>query len=232
MTEPLPPQRTLDAEGVARLDAVYHQRFGEADALQKDELWKVICGYLQRFVPVDGTVLDLACDRGDFIRNIRAQERWGCDVRDVSEHLPPSVRFVQTDGLTITETLPHEHFDVVFMSNYLEHLPTGGHVVDQFRQVAAVLKPGGRVIVLQPNIKLVGNAYWDFIDHSVALTETSLIEAAELCGLETERLIKRFLPYTTKSRLPTSAKLAQLYLAFPPAWFLLGKQTLFVARRT
>ena len=60
--------------------------------------------------------------------------------------------------------------------------------------------------MLQPNIRLTGAAYWDFIDHKVALTERSLVEAAELCGFETERLIKRFLPYTTKSRLPQAGR--------------------------
>ena len=67
------------------------------------------------------------------------------------------------------------------------------------------MQPGGRVIVLQPNIRLVGNAYWDFIDHHVALTEKSLEEAAELAGLRTVEIIPRFMPYTTKSRLPTRA---------------------------
>ena len=40
----------------------------------------------------------------------------------------------------------------------------------------------------------------------------------------------RFLPYTTKSRLPQSAWLVRAYLRFPPAWRLLGGQTLLVAR--
>ena len=50
------------------------------------------------------------------------------------------------------------------------------------RAVARLLKPGGRVMVLQPNIRLTGPAYWDFIDHKVALTEKSLVEAAELAA--------------------------------------------------
>ena len=38
----------------------------------------------------------------------------------------------------------------------------------------------------------------------------------------------RFLPYSTKGRLPTAPALVRAYLAFPPAWWLLGKQTLYV----
>jgi hypothetical protein len=86
------------------------------------------------------------------------------------------------------------------------------------------------VIVLQPNIRLVGPRYCDFIDHSVALTERSLVEAAELAGFEPETVITRFLPYTTKSRLPKAPSLVRAYLRTPLLWRVLGKQTLFVGR--
>src|SRR5262249_25430842 len=126
---------------------------------------------------------------------------------------------------------PREYFDLVFMSNYLEHLPSGDHVIEQLRAVASVLKPQGRILILQPNIRLTRQAYWDFIDHKVALTDRSLAEAAELAGFRVVRMIRRFLPYTTKGRLPVSARLVRLYLAFPPAWRVLGQQTLLLAQR-
>jgi hypothetical protein len=86
------------------------------------------------------------------------------------------------------------------------------------------------VLVLQPNYRLVGAAYWDFIDHRVALTVRSLEEAARLGGFEMVCVIKRFLPCTTKSWLPRNAALVRAYLAFPPAWLVLGRQTLYVGR--
>jgi SAM-dependent methyltransferase len=214
-----------------RLDDVYSSRFDNEDAARKDEVWKVIARHLQRYVPPDSVVLDLACDRGDFIRNIDARERWASDVRDVSAFLPEPIRFVQSDGLLIAEELPTNYFDLVFMSNYLEHLPDGVAVIEQLSAVAAVLKPGGKVMVLQPNISLVGNRYWDFIDHEVALNERSLTEAAELASFKLELLIKRFLPYTTKGRLPVSARLADVYLRVRPAWALFGKQSLLIATK-
>src|SRR5206468_7425285 len=136
--------------------------------------------------------LDLACDRGYFIRHVKAREKWASDIRDMSEHIPPEVRFTRADGLTLLDHLPKSYFDVVFMSNYLEHLASGEAVVDQLQIVAELLKRGGSVMILQPNIRFTGPAYWDFIDHRVALTDRSLVEAAELAGLETTRLIKRF----------------------------------------
>jgi len=84
---------------------------------------------------------------------------------------------------------------------------------------------------MQPNIRLTGGTYWDFLDHKTPLTEKSIIEAARMADLDIDEVIVRFLPYTTKSRFPQSPWLVRGYLWFRPAWLLLGRQTLLVARR-
>jgi ubiquinone/menaquinone biosynthesis C-methylase UbiE len=213
------------ADSVGR---IYERRFSGANAKRKDDIWREIVRYLQRYVRHEAIVMDVACDCGHFIRHIVARERWAADVRDVSSFLPPSVRFVQSDGVSLGNHVPANYFDAIFMSNYLEHLDSGDLVIEQFRTLRRLLKPGGRVIVLQPNIRLVGDAYWDFIDHKVPLTERSLSEAAELAGFRTRTLITRFLPYTTKSRFPQHPLLVRAYLAFRPAWLFLGRQSLYV----
>jgi SAM-dependent methyltransferase len=224
---PAPPDRSVDAapEAVAR---VYEHRFSDRDAERKHAIWKEICRYLQRYVDPRSRVLDLACDRGYFIENITAADRWAADLRDVSDVLSDSIHFLQADGLSLDRELPRGTFDLVFTSNYLEHLASGDEVVEQLRVIARLLKPGGTVMILQPNVRLVGAAYWDFIDHRVALTERSLTEAAELAGLETTKIVTRFLPYTTKSSLPQHPLAVRLYLALPPVWRVLGKQTLYL----
>ena len=121
-----------------------------------------------------------------------------------------------------------QRFGTIFMSNYLEHLFSRDVVAEQMRVAARLLLPGGHLIVLQPNIRFVGQRYWDFIDHHVALTDGSLEEAAQLASLRTVKIIPRFLPYSTKGRLPSSPMLVRAYLRFPPAWWVLGKQTLYV----
>lgn len=212
-------------------DAVYEHRFGSDDWAARSRMWREIARYLQRFIPRDSAVLDIGADRGLFITNIEARERWASDIRDMSAYMPGGVRFIQSDGLALAASVPSDHFDRIFMSNYLEHLPSAEAVVEQMRVAARLLKAGGQVIVLQPNIRLTGGSYWDFIDHKVALTERSLEEAARIAGMRPLKTITRFLPYTTKSRLPQSAALVRAYLAFPLAWRLLGKQTLFIAER-
>lgn len=219
------------ATGHEAIDRIYGHRFSDADAARKHALWREIGRYLQKFVPRDGVVLDLACDRGHFIANVEAREKWAADIRDVSGYLPSDVNFVQADGLRAAEMIPNDTFDLVFMSNYLEHLPSGEAVVRQLKTVAKLLKRGGCVVVVQPNIRLTGASYWDFIDHKVALTERSLVEAADLAGFEKEQLVARFLPYTTKSWLPQDPRLMRVYLWLRPLWPLFGKQTLYVGRR-
>jgi SAM-dependent methyltransferase len=212
------------------LDGLYTRRFGDRERAGKDRIWPAIVAHLERYM-VEGPILDIACDRGYFIRHVSGHERWASDLRDMSADMTPDIRFVQASGLALTETLPAGHFGTAFMSNYLEHLPSAEAVLEQFRVIHGLLRPGGRVIVLQPNIRLVGGAYWDFIDHTVALTERSVEEAAGAAGFETRALVARFLPYTTKSGLPRHPLLVRGYLAFRPAWLVLGKQSLYVGER-
>lgn len=213
------------------LKEVYDLRFDEADVRAKDAIWRVLGEYLQRYVPRDARVVDIACDLGYFIRHIRASERWATDIRDLGSALPNDVHFVRASGLDLADALPADYFDLAFFSNYLEHLSSTEAVLQQLRVAFGLLKPGGRVLILQPNIRLIGGKYWDFIDHQTALTEKSLAEAATMAGFKTRQVVARFLPYTTKSHMPQHPLLVRAYLAFPPAWLLLGKQTLYLAEK-
>ena len=214
---------------MGHLDAIYQNRFGSREAARRSAMWREIAGFLQRWVPLDGAILDLACGEGEFIRHIRARERWASDSRDAAAGLP-GVRFIQANGRELLDAVPPGSFDAIFVSNYLEHLPSGEAVVEQLRVCAALLRQGGRVIILQPNIRLTGPAYWDFIDHQTPLTERSLVEAATIAGFRTEQVLTRFLPYTTKGRLPSHPLLVRAYLRFRPAWLLLGRQTLYIGK--
>jgi len=213
------------------LKEVYEQRFSHDDQAGKEAIWRELGRFLQRYINADARVVDIACDLGYFIRNIRAGERWATDIRDVGASLPKDVRFVPASGLDLDKVLPNDYFDIAFFSNYLEHLPSTEAVLQQLRVTHSILKPGGSVVILQPNIRLIGGAYWDFIDHQTALTEKSLAEAAVMAGFKTKSVIARFLPYTTKSRIPQHPLLVRAYLNFPPAWLLLGKQTLYVGEK-
>jgi hypothetical protein len=82
---------------------------------------------------------------------------------------------------------------------------------------------------LQPNIRLVGAKYWDYVDHTLPLTEKSLVEAFHLTDFKITYQKTRFLPYTANSRIPAIPALIRLYLKLPIAQLLMGKQTFMIA---
>ena len=89
---------------------------------------------------------------------------------------------VQCNGLGVAAALPSEHFGTVFMSNHLEHLTSADAVLHRPAGADTVTRPGGRVVIAQPNIHLVHEGYWDFLDHRVAMTDRRLRQASEPVG--------------------------------------------------
>ncbi len=128
-------------------------------------------------------------------------------------------------------TVPDNSVDVVFTSNFLEHLESKAALLDTFREVRRVLRPGGRFIVMGPNIRYVYDKYWDFFDHHLPLSHVTLEEAMAISEFEVENLIDRFLPYSTRSKLPKASWIISLYLKAPIFWPFFGKQFLVVARK-
>lgn len=207
------------------LDSLYRIRFGQGDLERKARIWRVLCGgFFQRFVRPADTVLDLACGTGEFINNIRAARRLGVDLRDESKTaLNPGVEFIKASATDLS-TLESGSIDVVFTSNFLEHLSGKSELLTLFAEVRRVLRNGGRFLIMGPNIRYVPGAYWDFLDHHLPLTDHTVVEALELAGFSVERVIDRFLPYSTKSHIPQASWLVALYLKIPLVWKIMGKQ--------
>ena len=214
------------------LERLYHQRFPEQDLLQKHEIWRVLCSdFFSRFVKPTDTVVDIGAGYCEFINNIACARRIAVDLNpDVSRFAAADVQVLNA-SCTAIDRLESNSVDVVFMSNFLEHLPSKQMVLDTFREAFRILRAGGRIVVLQPNIRFLPGEYWDFFDHHTPLTDRSLVEGVQLAGFEPEYVVPRFLPYTTKSRLPKSAWLVRLYLKMPWFWPLFGKQAFVVATK-
>jgi len=192
-------------------------------------VWKILVqDYFSRWIKPDDAVLDAGAGPCHFINNVKARRRVAVDANpNVAKSCAPGVEFILSDDFS---TLPDQCFNVIFMSNFLEHLDNGAAVVTVLSQLRQRLAPGGRMIILQPNFALVGARYFDFIDHKTILTDASLSEALALAGLRVEWMRRRFLPYTSKSRLPKTGFLVRLYLKMPLAQYFMGKQTLVVAQ--
>ncbi|UPG95356.1 class I SAM-dependent methyltransferase [Luteibacter aegosomatissinici] len=211
------------------LQTLYRGRFPEADLAKKNAIWRVICRtFLCRFVSTTDTVVDVGAGYCEFINNIDAASKIAVDLN------PDVRRFASADVTVINEsctsiaTLQAASVDVVFMSNFLEHLPDKQLVLDTFIEAHRILRAGGRILILQPNIRFVGGEYWDFFDHHTPLTDRSLVEALQMTGFRVTTCIPQFLPYTTRSALPQHPLLVKLYLHVPFIWRLLGKQAFVI----
>lgn len=223
-------------EGIGKEETIYGFRFSEHQDETRRVTWRVLCReFLQQYVPLDGVAVDVGAGDGSFVKNIQARRKIAVDlsaqVLALRDH---GIEVIQTPA-TQMQAFMNEKADVVFMSNFLEHLPEKRLVLEVLEEAKAILKKGGRVMILQPNIRYVGPAYWDYIDHHIALTEWSLQEALEVTGFTIERMIPRFLPYTAKSGLGSlvgknSDWIIRLYLRLPILWKFFGKQTFVVAR--
>lgn len=214
------------------LDALYKIRFAQAVLPRKNAIWRVLCRhFFQRHVQGSDTVVDVACGYGEFLNNIRAQRKIAIDLNpDAKGHLGAGIEF-HLRAATEMAAVVGGQADVVFTSNFLEHLPDKATLDIFLQQVFASLKPGGRYLILGPNLRYLPGAYWDFYDHHLGLTHGSLCEALQLQGFSIARCVDRFLPYTTQGALPTHPALVWLYLQLPWAWKLLGKQFFIVARK-
>ena len=209
----------------------YHRRFGER-AEYRDRVWKVLCdAFFSRYVPAQAAVLDLGAGWGEFTRNVTAREKYAMDLNpDTGRRVEGFARFLQQDCST-PWPLPDGALDVVFTSNFLEHLPDKEAVDATLREAHRCLKPGGRIVCMGPNVRYVPGAYWDFWDHHIPITDASMAEALALQGFEVLERVARFLPYTMSGNRQTPLAFVRAYLRLPVAWPLFGKQFLVVAAK-
>lgn len=215
------------------LQQLYLNRFDETARARKAVVWDVLYRHVfQQWIRPTDTVLDLGAGFCEFINSARAGRRIAVDLNpDTARLAAPGVE-VQACSATELGFLGPGAVDVVFSSNFLEHLSCKQDVASALSESMRVLRPGGTLILLGPNVRLIPGPYWDFFDHHVPLSDRSLCEVLSVTGFDLVRVEPRFLPYTTRSALPQAAWLVALYLRLRPlSSRFLGKQFLIVARK-
>ncbi len=227
------PGRARAAFDPGSVKSLYSRRFSEHELKKKDSIWAALAPFFEkRFPESTRAILEIGAGEGEFLDHARAARRVAIDVNPSIERLRAlGIEAVQGDATRLYDHFDDGTFDVVFCSNVLEHLYDKDQIHLLIREVRHVLRPGGRFLILQPNFRYVGAAYYDFIDHRLELTAESVVEALEVGDLAIRECRERFLPYTTKSRLSRFYWLVPLYIRLPFLWRIFGAQAFIVAER-
>jgi SAM-dependent methyltransferase len=216
------------------LAKIYGERFSGAEMESKRHLWKALYeGFFAKYVRRSDTVLDLAAGSCEFINACDAASKIAVDLNPETKNWADrETRVVQAPSTNIAQ-VDDESVDVVFTSNFFEHLPDKRALLDTLGECHRVLRPDGRILVLMPNLRYVGARYWDYFDHHLPLTHMSLVEGLNLAGFTPDRVIPRFVPYTVKnSPLKIRQFMVRAYLRVPLAWRFLGGQMFVAAHKT
>jgi len=213
------------------LSRIYAQRFATNLDYGK-RVWRILIdSFFQQHVQPDATILDLGCGYGEFINQIRAGRKYAMDLNpDALRYLSDGVEFIRQD-CSQPWSFEEGSLDVVFTSNFFEHLPDKEALGTTLDQAQKALRKGGLLIAMGPNVRLLPGAYWDFWDHYIPLTESSLSEALENRGFCVNRKEPAFLPYTMTGKKNAPIAFVRLYLALPQVWRFFGKQFLIIARK-
>jgi SAM-dependent methyltransferase len=211
-----------------KLQDMYRLRFTKSEKY-RNEVWQILCQeYLCRLISSEANIIDIGSGWGEFINNIKAAKKYAMDMNpDTGERLSRDIHFIHQDCAQ-EWPIQKDSLDVVFSSNFFEHLPDKNHIESTISEAYRCLKLNGLIICLGPNIKFAPGKYWDFWDHLIPITELSLSELLQLKGFSIHTCKPRFLPYTMSNKLYYPLFLLKMYLKIPFIWPFFGKQFLVV----
>jgi len=181
---------------------------------ERGKVWRAISRYLARWVDPAGGLLDLGAGYGDFSRFSAAREKWALDMNlELIGHWEESVHPLIQSAL---DPLPLESgsLGTVFASNFFEHFTKeeGARILLELRRV---LRPGGKLIIVQPNFRLEPRRYFDDYTHKTIYTDAGFCGLLNASGFNPVRCEPRFTPFTMKSRWPKAEWMVDLYLRLP-----------------
>jgi len=195
-------------------------------------MWKTLCeNFFQKYIPEDGTVVDIASGYCEFINAIKARNKIALDINPtVRNFAEKNVKVVLSTSTNMSSIEPNS-VDTVFTSNFFEHL-NKEDIIQTIREIYKILKPNGSFLILQPNYRFCNKDYFMFFDHITPLDDRSLCEILEVSGFKIIECKPKFLPYSTKNGLPKSIYLLKLYLRLDICQKIFGKQVFVHARKS
>lgn len=213
------------------LSKIYQNRFKDLEEY-RNKVWKILVNsYFDNWLKSRNEILDLGSGYGEFINNTNCSKSHAMDLNPKSiKYLNENIIFHCQDSSEPWK-IEKETIDLVFTSNFFEHLPNKELLEKTISNTKNALKPNGILIAMGPNIAILKGKYWDFWDHHVALSEASLCELLELNDFKIIKSYGKFLPYNMVRVKKRPLFLVYLYLRFPIFWKMFGKQFLIIAKK-
>lgn len=177
-------------------------------------VWREIVRYVSRDARGVDTLVELGAGYCDFVDQFPAKHRIAFDLNpEMRAFAGPEVELRIEDAHHVAD-LPAGSVDLVFASNFLEHLPLPD-VEDLLAGVHRALRPGGRLMLIQPNHRRCAAHYFDDPTHVTAFDDRSLPALLVRHGFAIVRCIPGLLPFSMRSRAPKWPLLVRLYLNAP-----------------
>ncbi|RLG13203.1 MAG: SAM-dependent methyltransferase [Candidatus Nanohalarchaeota archaeon] len=194
---------------------------------KREIVWKEICRYIQRYIPRNAKILDVGAGYGHFINNVVSVDKFAIDL-EIGALKYCDVQTRTICGSCVSLPYKNNEFDVLFSSNVLEHLEHQ-QLRDALLESYRVLKVGGILMVISPNFKYCYRNYFDDYTHKSIITGASINDLFESVGFRVVKNVPRFLPFSTKGKLPVNSFLIWLYLRsawkpFASQFFIIGKK--------
>lgn len=189
-------------------------------------VWKEIVRYIHRDSKNANHVLEIGAGYCDFISQFPAPDKTCIEQNSLmKEHAGAGVNFICGDA-TYLPQIEEQSMDLVFASNFLEHL----NETELNRIMPAIhkaLKHNGQLILIQPNYRLCSEHYFDDETHQTIFDDKNITQFLTQYGFKAVKVVPDLLPFSMKSRLPKIPLLVRLYLNSPVRPF--GAQMYIVA---
>jgi len=194
----------------------------------KNVVWKVVSEYIKKNIDIKNPkIIDLGAGHCFFINNFESTSKYALDRdKHVLKYASNNIYKIVSDVNFLP--LKNNSFDVIFLSNLLEHLKKKD-IMRLVMHIYEILKHNGYFISITPNFKHCYKSYFDDYTHETILTDESLKDIVMSCGFKIIKLCPKFLPFSAKSKLPKIKLLTKIYLHTPIKPF--AGQMLIIAKK-